>query len=95
METIQPNMNRLFRPLFGTEANTKQIVGTAIQIMLRYKQFKCGYRTHVLRTASAFSLASSQKRSVLFSIVDISPLHRVLNLQVFALILEKRIKYPT
>ena len=28
--TIHPNMNSLFGPLFGTEANTKRIFGTAL-----------------------------------------------------------------
>ena len=32
--TIRPNTNRLFRPLFGTEANTKRIFGTALVLSL-------------------------------------------------------------
>jgi len=36
-----------------------------------------------VRAASAFCLVSSQKWSVLFSMFDISPLHHVLNWQVF------------
>jgi len=29
-DAIRPNMNRLFRPLFGTEANTNRTFGTSL-----------------------------------------------------------------
>jgi len=33
-DTIRPNMNTLFGPLFGTEANTKRIFGTSLVFII-------------------------------------------------------------
>ena len=35
-DAIRPNTNRLFRPLFGTEANTNQIFGTSLMLTIRW-----------------------------------------------------------
>jgi len=35
-DTIRPNTNRLFGPLFGTEANTNRIFGTSLAIITHY-----------------------------------------------------------
>jgi len=40
-DTIRPNTNTLFGPLFGTEANTKRIFGTSLE-MRQVQDFESG-----------------------------------------------------